>query len=350
MGIRLVVRSAWSSDGSTSEHLYEFDQARVVVGRGAGADVRLPHPAVSTQHATIRSRGAGWVVQDEGSTNGTRVEGARLPPGRPKPLKNGDRIELGGFDIVFEGGQPVAAATSVDRTSALARRIVRDILDPQGSAPTSPRLLVLNGPEEGRTLEVPEPPARLVIGRGDECDLRLSDADASREHAEVESDIDGVVLRDLDSKNGLKVNDRRVTERRLKDRDEIVIGATALVFEDPAEQRLRELLSEPDLETEPPSLRDARTAEAAEEGDAGANDHGRAPAASPESGEPNDAGTAAADPTVEPTPAPRTAEPARGAGAGKRRRGPGADLVIYLLAAAVLALSIAGLVILLQSG
>lgn len=334
MGIRLTVRSAWSAEGGTEPCVYEFDQERVVIGRSTGTDVQLPHQAVSGTHATIRARGAGWIVQDEGSTNGTRVNGTAIPPGRPKPLRTGDVITLGGFAIAVDLAVPVAEATSVDRTSALARRLVRQLLDPEGTAPP-PRLLVLNGPDEGRVLEIPEPPVRLLVGRGEGCDLALSDADASREHAEIERDLDGVVIRDLGSKNGVLVNDRRVRERRLRDRDELLVGSTVLVYEDAAESMLREVSAEPDAAMETPDLPEMQ------------------PAAEARAGEISDQakrgeGAAGVPPAVAASEPGATA-PAELPGRAPGRSGTGADLIIYVLAGAVLALSIAGLVVLLQA-
>ena len=331
MGVRLVVRSHWSSE-PTPELVFEFDQERIAIGRSVGSDVCIPHPGVSSQHATVRAQGAGYVVQDEGSTNGTTVSGARLFPGRPKPLKEGDRIDLGGFGIEFRCGIAVAEATSTERTGALARRIVREVLAPGERIVDDPRLVVLNGPEEGQALRVPAPPTRLSIGRAEECDLPLSDGDASRVHAEITRDLDGVLLRDLESKNGVLVNERPVRSRRLRDRDEVRIGATVIVFEDPAEARVRELVSAEDVEIEPPlppaplqEVKDGAQAEGAA-ADAGAQ-------VSSDEGE-----LAASE-----RPAPR-------AGRRRRRGVAGADVVIYLLAALVLALSVTGLVLLLQSG
>lgn len=332
MGVRLSLHSNWSPE-SSSDLIYEFDQDRIVLGRGTGADVCIPHEAVSTTHATIQARGAGYAVQDEGSTNGTRVNGTRLAPNRPKPLKNGDRIELGGFAAVFAGGIAVASSTSSERTAALARRIVREMLDPSAAETGPPRLLVLNGAEEGTTLDLPSPPVRLLIGRGEDCDLTITDGDASREHAEVSRDLDGVIITDLDSKNGLLVNDRAVHERRLKDRDEIRIGNTVLVFEDPAEASVRHAASAADMEMTPPSS----PAQATNDG-AGATTQA--------------SGAATDDGTVDDGGADGEATPARppheaAVRAMPRGRGLGADWVIYLLAAAVLTLSIAGFVVLL---
>ena len=334
MGVRLVVRSCWTQRSDAAEVRFEFDQARIVVGRSGGADVQLPHPAVSATHATLRAHGPGYAIVDEDSTNGTRVNGKRIAPGRPKPLRSGDRIEIGGFLLQVELAVAVAPMSAED-TAELARRLVRDALDPDGGgAIPPPRVTVLNGDAAGAVLELPRPPASVVLGRSESCDLVLPDADASREHVELVRDHEGVLARDLDSKNGLSVNGRAVLEVRLRDRDELVVGATHLVFEDPAREALAELPSQPDAELplpeplpEPPSELDGAAADT--------------PADTPDDA-PDDA------PDEPPAgPAPGTDEepsiPEAQLLDVPKSSGPAADLIVYVLAGAVLALSIAGL-------
>jgi pSer/pThr/pTyr-binding forkhead associated (FHA) protein len=308
MGVRLLVRSSWS-DRTDAKYEFEFDQERIVVGRSPASDVCLPHRAVSLQHATIRVQGTRYVVQDEGSTNGTKVNGTAVASARPKALGDGDRITLGGFEIEFHGGVAVSQPTSSIRTGAIARRLVRDAIEVE-APPLAPFFSIVAGPDAGTRLEVPKPPARLVIGRAETCDLTLTDADTSREHIEVLVDLDGVEAHDLGSKNGMRVNEKPIDRRRLRDGDEISIGSTRIAFEDPAETVVLDVARSPDerVSREPVPL---------------------VPPA-PE----------AAPPPVEaakPPPKP----PAR-------RPSAGADWVIYALAALVLALSIAALVFLLK--
>lgn len=307
MGIRLSVRSSWAKD--ETEIVYEFDQARIIVGRAAGADVHLPHPTVSTTHTSFQVKGSGYTVVDESSTNGTWIGEHRVVPGRAKVVRTGDVVTIGGFFVRIEAGVAIAAPTGADRTAALARRLIREAIEPdKRAAPAT--LTVLNGPTEGDQLALPPPPARLIIGRGEDCDLVLPDADASREHVEITVDLDGVLAHDLSSKNGILVAGARAQELRLVDRDELLIGNTMLVFEDPAVERLAEMVGEQDLVAAPPRL---------------------LPLEPVVETPPESVLDSVAD---EPAPAPREPPTPKGAAA---------DLVILVLAAAVLAISLLAL-------
>jgi hypothetical protein len=71
----------------------------------------------------------------------------------------------------------------------------------------------------------------IVIGRLPECTVALNDQNVSRRHAEIRRSGSDVVVVDLGSTNGTKVNGARVTERVLEDGDDITVGTTTLRFE-----------------------------------------------------------------------------------------------------------------------
>jgi pSer/pThr/pTyr-binding forkhead associated (FHA) protein len=328
--------AAPASTGTPEDARYEFDQDRILIGRGAGADVRLPHASVSTRHASIEQRGGRYVVIDHGSTNGTRVQGVRLVPERAKPLREGDRIDVGAFVLAWKEGVPVGSSATGERTASLARRLLRELLGPAHAG--GARLVVANGPQEGLALDIPTPPATLLIGRGETCDLALRDADASREHVELVVDLEGVLARDLGSKNGLLVNDRRLPEKRLADRDELQVGATVVIFEDPLEAELRAAEQGPDEpvpEPPPPEPASVATGGPASE----------TRPLEPEPADDPDAPTGAPEPGAPAARAPASPDPS----GMERPRLASAELLVYALAAAVFAASIAGLVMLLRA-
>jgi hypothetical protein len=75
----------------------------VVLGRSRECDVRIPDANVSRRHAEVRQEDTAYWIVDLGSTNGTEVNGARVD--RVK-LADGDRITLGGTDLVFSRTLP----------------------------------------------------------------------------------------------------------------------------------------------------------------------------------------------------------------------------------------------------
>jgi hypothetical protein len=71
----------------------------VTIGRLPDSTLSLADANVSRNHAEIRPRGAGYVVVDLGSTNGTKVNGA---PITERALADGDVVTFGSTDIRFD--------------------------------------------------------------------------------------------------------------------------------------------------------------------------------------------------------------------------------------------------------
>jgi hypothetical protein len=74
--------------------------AGATMGRSRQCDVTVDDPNVSRQHAEVRPRGGSWVLNDLGSTNGSRLNGHRVEGS--EVLKPGDEIELGTTVLRFE--------------------------------------------------------------------------------------------------------------------------------------------------------------------------------------------------------------------------------------------------------
>ncbi len=80
---------------------------------------------------------------------------------------------------------------------------------------------------------------RTSMGRHPANTLRLIDREVSKDHCVIEKLGTGFVLRDLGSSNGSFVNGKKVTEAKLRDGDEIVLGSSTLTFHDGAVARSR---------------------------------------------------------------------------------------------------------------
>jgi predicted component of type VI protein secretion system len=64
----------------------------------------------------------------------------------------------------------------------------------------------------------------MLFGRHPECDIQLNSRKVSRRHCCIAQVNDYLVVRDLGSTNGVRINNERVVEGRLKDGDELTIG------------------------------------------------------------------------------------------------------------------------------
>lgn len=67
----------------------------MTIGRSPTSDVPLPDPSVSTQHASLFLDGLSVQLRDEGSKNGTTLNGRKLEVGKLRWLQPMDRLTFG---------------------------------------------------------------------------------------------------------------------------------------------------------------------------------------------------------------------------------------------------------------
>jgi len=126
-------------------------------------------------------------------------------------------------DYVFVG--PVTVTVMEDtRQRRGCFAVVSEVEEGPAGLPTASIVLA----DGSRVVLGPEP---LTIGRLPESAVMVTDPNASRRHAEIRRVGADVVLVDLNSTNGTRVNGATIRERKLTDGDEIVIGTTVLRFE-----------------------------------------------------------------------------------------------------------------------
>jgi pSer/pThr/pTyr-binding forkhead associated (FHA) protein len=217
----------------------------LVFGRTPGASIELPFAQVSARHARLFRTAAGYCLEDLASVNGTRLAGRKLTPHVPAAVAVGEVISMGDVEVRFEGESPDAAPVpTAFGTQTLARRLVHDLFEV--GPPAEPvHIVVLSGAEQGRKVALSASGRVFTIGRGEGCDLILSDQDVSREHVALERGPGGFVARDLGSKNGVEVaGEYVVAEGALRDGDIVRVGETRLRFFDPEDRYLRQLAVE----------------------------------------------------------------------------------------------------------
>ncbi|MFC6064436.1 FHA domain-containing protein [Streptomyces ochraceiscleroticus] len=227
---------------------WALDPSRVYsLGRDPQGDVVLDDARVSWRHATVRWGGRSWVIEDQGSTNGTYVQGQRIHqmeigPGSTVHLGNatdGPRLTLSGTAAAAAAdayaAQPTAPANDAYAAQPAAPAPAQQGWQgapPQQGAPQGPSSYGAGIPPQGGPQQ---PPAQggaasqaagdrspttfhqldlgrvMRIGRALENELVVSDLQVSRHHAEFRATPDGrFEIHDLGSHNGTYVNGQPV--------------------------------------------------------------------------------------------------------------------------------------------
>ncbi|WP_428263581.1 FHA domain-containing protein [Haliangium sp.] len=276
----------------------------ITVGRREGNTIRLTERNVSRRHARIvRSNGA-IAIEDLDSYNGVRVNGTRVQ-GR-QPLSPSDRIQIGDYLIELKaedddssishpddsltqpiekpiepltassssnipaqmpagpndettkmpsqltpsylqssGGGGAAAAVAVAAVEATPQPAEPE-LEPEAAAGT-PRLTVLSSNFAGVEYELTMP--KMVIGRTDDNDIVINHRSISRHHAKVVRENGHHVIVDMQSSNGVRVNNEEYDKVELQRGDLVDLGHVRLRFADAEDDYVFKLEDRQDVST-----------------------------------------------------------------------------------------------------
>jgi pSer/pThr/pTyr-binding forkhead associated (FHA) protein len=114
----------------------------VTIGRDAANDLMFASQSVSREHAAITVQDERWYVEDRGSFNGTFLNGTRVQPGTPLPLRHADLIGIGAETLLFswpaqrqdpdttEPLEEVAGSSDSAQLSSFQRQVVQSLCEP----------------------------------------------------------------------------------------------------------------------------------------------------------------------------------------------------------------------------
>ena len=133
------------------------------IGRSEDNDIRLTERNISRRHCIARKSDDGWELLDEGSYNGTFVNGERVTE-EGRALNPGDIVNIGDYRIELEDA-------SAAKAEEPARKRRPD------------RLICVIGPNPG--MEYSLQGDRLTLGRAEDAAICINHASVSRLHAEL---------------------------------------------------------------------------------------------------------------------------------------------------------------------
>lgn len=220
---------------------YKFTQNAILIGRQSNCDIMLESNTVSRKHARILVTKNLIEVEDLGSGNGTLINQEKIKNNDKALIKPGDKIRIEEFDIEIDQKDmsdiaSISHQSRVDVTDPdiLEIKMIKKVLGALDHDKI-PSLTVVSSEFKGTKSLFKDGMEQLVIGRDDDCDLTINASVVSRKHAVITLKWGGFVITDSDSKNGTFVNGERVTEKAIKDGDEIVFGTIRTLFKNPQE-------------------------------------------------------------------------------------------------------------------
>jgi hypothetical protein len=114
----------------------------ISIGRDGKNDLVMESSAISRDHAAVTVQDGRWYLEDRGSFNGTYLNGTRVVPGTPLPLRHADRISIGSETLIFSwpaqahdpdttdpAGEELAGGNGA-QLSAFQRQVVQALCGP----------------------------------------------------------------------------------------------------------------------------------------------------------------------------------------------------------------------------
>jgi pSer/pThr/pTyr-binding forkhead associated (FHA) protein len=188
---------------------------------GREGDVMITDGRVSRRHAQLTSQDGNILIEDLGSTNGTKVEGTALGPGEKRELKGGEKISFGGVEVVL--AMPGAASGNATQTIPSNKTSAMSA-PPQVERPAAHLV--------GEGHEYPLKAGTNSFGRREGNDVRITDPYVSGHHGQIEVTEQGIFLTDVGSSNGTVVNEAKlVPNMRTTITPEDVIRLGSLEFQ-----------------------------------------------------------------------------------------------------------------------
>jgi len=187
----------------------------------------LPFATVSTKHCLLELREGMWFVSDLASRNGIRIDGVKVQEGRLRPGCILSVAEYR-FQVNYAVNSPLPAVNLPPRqgTSELNSKmnsVPRTLPRPPVEAgAAAPQEVVQHGAPLGELVPcgggapIPLRKARLIVGRSASCDIVLHYPVISSKHCQLDF-LEGFWhVRDLGSRNGVRVDGHYQSASHLK--------------------------------------------------------------------------------------------------------------------------------------
>ena len=206
---------------------YTFTGKQLTIGRLPDNDIVIDNLGVSRKHAVIHSWKSGYILKDLGSKNCTYLNDEQIDSAE---LKSGDVVTIGKYHISFQIPTLEAGKTeNLDQTviipNFMSAEKKGEITDRPEKISLPPRLFRRSDQEEF-VLES----ETTVIGKGKDCDIKLSGLFTHKMIVEISRSGDDYILQKTSGRKDICINGEHISEKILEEEDLIMIGPDTFVF------------------------------------------------------------------------------------------------------------------------
>ncbi len=199
--------------------IFKLEKPRIIIGR-KDADIIINDSKISGKHASLEISGDKAIIKDLGSSNGTFHNGKRV---MEAVLSDQDKIRLGETILEYKKEEDVITGEEPENTV-----MENSLIDSGGNEAKTVNLLeIVSGKNRGTVIALNK--KINILGRK-KADININDPKVSAKHASIEINEENVVLRDLESVNGVFLDGVKIGECRISPGDMITIGSTELLY------------------------------------------------------------------------------------------------------------------------
>ncbi|MBU1221534.1 ATP-binding cassette domain-containing protein [Myxococcota bacterium] len=169
-------------------------------------DFRIDKPIISSNHMVVIMRQEGFFAVDLESTNGTYISGIKIEPFSEIIIRSGKKISLGSHNVEFD---------DIMRSFEIKYKNQPDFLSIFENAKLKTQF-----------------PDFITIGRHTDCDIILSEPVISSRHASIRKINNSLFeVTDLNSTNGVFINNVLIKNGYLKPGDKLFFGSIEILWE-----------------------------------------------------------------------------------------------------------------------
>jgi pSer/pThr/pTyr-binding forkhead associated (FHA) protein len=207
---------------------YPFNGKEMSIGRLPKNDIVIDNLSVSRRHAVIQRTKKGYKVNDNGSKNGTFLNGKQI---EESLLKDGDVITIGKYQIVFQA--PTCEESSMD---SLDQTVIIPNFHKDGApgsnhahlnvSPDTPPKLFRRSNNENYPLEK----ETTLIGKEKDADIRIAGLFSPRVSLKITRRGNDYIAQKFKGRKSPVINGVEMEEKILDEEDLIAIGPEEFVF------------------------------------------------------------------------------------------------------------------------